>query len=80
MPFRSSTQFHSPMKSLHVLTEPRRSAQHTLPAEVTNAIDNLHGARTGVCEITAVENQVGRGLLQICQDCFERRSIPMNVG
>ena len=79
-PFSASSRFSPAHKSLHVLTEPRRPAQHTLPAEVTNAIDNLHGARTGVCEITAVENQVGRGLLQICQDCFERRSIPMNVG
>ena len=36
-----------------------RVAHHTLPAEIANAIDNLHGARTGICEITAVENQIG---------------------
>jgi hypothetical protein len=53
---------------------------HTLPAEIANAIDNLHGARTGVCEITAVQNQVGSGLAQIGQDCFKRRSISMYVG
>jgi hypothetical protein len=32
----------------------------TLPAKIVNAIDNLDGARTGVREIAAVENQVGR--------------------
>jgi hypothetical protein len=55
-------------------------AHDTLPAEIANAIDNLYGTRTAVCEITAVENQVRRGLLQIRQDCLERRSIPMNIG
>jgi len=55
-------------------------AQHTFPAEIANAIDNLHGARTGVCEITSVENQVRRSLLQIRQNSFKRRSIPMDVG
>jgi hypothetical protein len=50
-----------------------------LPAKIANAIDNLHGARTGVGEITAMENQVGRSLLQIRQNCFKRRSIPMDV-
>ncbi len=46
----------------------------TAPSAWTNA-----HARTGVGEITAVENQVGRGLLQIRQNCFKRRSIPMDV-
>jgi len=55
-------------------------AHHTFPAEVANAIDNLHGARTSVGEITAVENQIGRSLLQIRQNSFKRRSIPMDVG
>jgi hypothetical protein len=55
-------------------------AHHTLPAKIANAIDNFYGTRTGVCEITAVENQVGNGLLQIRQDCFKRCSIPMDVG
>src|SRR5438105_4875002 len=42
-----------------------RVAHHTLPAEITDAIDNLYGTRTGVCKITAMEKQVRRSLLQI---------------
>jgi hypothetical protein len=57
-----------------------RVADHTLPAEIAKAIDNLHGIRTPECEITAVQNQVGSGFAQIRQDCFKRRSIPMYVG
>jgi hypothetical protein len=49
-------------------------------AEIANVIDNLHGARTDVSKIAAVENQIGRSLLQIGQNCFRRRSIPMDVG
>ena len=57
-----------------------RVARDTLPAEIANAIDNLNGARTGVSEITTVKNQVGRGLSQIGENCFERCSVPVNVG
>jgi len=55
-------------------------AHHTVPAEIAYAIDNIHGSCTGVCQVTAVENQVGRGLLQVRQDRFKRRSISMDVG
>jgi hypothetical protein len=55
-------------------------AHHTLPAEIANAIDNFYGTRTGVCEIPSVENQVGRGLLQIRPDCLKRRLISMDIG
>ena len=36
-------------------------------------------SRMVICEIAAVENQVGRGLMQIRQDGFERSSIPADV-
>jgi hypothetical protein len=57
-----------------------RVTDHALPAEIANAVDNLDGARTGVREITAVENQVGRGLLEIGQDCLECGSVSVDVG
>jgi hypothetical protein len=57
-----------------------RVARHAAPSQVAYAIDNVRRARACIREITAVENQVGRGLFQILQDRFESRSIPMNVG
>jgi hypothetical protein len=56
-----------------------RVAHDTLPAKIADAINNLNGARTSVSEITSMENQVGRGLSQIREDCFKCRLIPVNV-
>jgi len=39
-----------------------RIANHALPAEIANAIHNLHGTCSSVSQIAAVEDQVGRGL------------------
>jgi len=57
-----------------------RGAHHTVPAEIAMRSTISTGLAPAVCQITAVENQVGRGLLQIRQDCFKRRSISMDVG
>src|ERR1022692_3821645 len=57
-----------------------RIADHTLPAEIANAIHNLHGTCSGVGQIAAVEDQVGRGLPQIRQDCLERGKVAVDVG
>jgi hypothetical protein len=57
-----------------------RVAHHAVPSQVAYLIDNLRRVRACICQITAVENQVGRGPFQIPQNRFKRRSIPMNVG
>ena len=57
-----------------------RIADHALPAEIANAIHNLGGTRSAVSQIAAVEDQVGRGLPQIRQDCLKRGSVAVDVG
>ena len=57
-----------------------RIANHTLPAEIANAIHNLRGTCSSVSQIAAVEDQVGRGLPQIRQDGLKRGSVAVDVG
>jgi hypothetical protein len=57
-----------------------RIARHAPPAQAADAIRNLRGMRAAIGEIAAVEDQVGRCLAQIRQNCFEGREIAVNVG
>ena len=57
-----------------------RIANHALPAEIANAVHNLHGTRSAVSQIAAVEDQVGRSLPQIRQDCLKGGSVAVDVG
>src|SRR5450759_1229280 len=57
-----------------------RIAGHAWPAEIANAVHDLHGTGTSVSQIAAVEDQVGRSLAQIRQDRFKRGSIAVDVG
>jgi len=55
-------------------------AHHALPAEIANAIHNLHGTCSAVRQIAAVEDQVGRGLPQIRHDRLKRGAVAVDVG
>ena len=55
-------------------------ARYSLPAEVANAIDNLRRTGSGVSQVAAMEDQVGRSLLQIREDCLKRGSVAVDVG
>ena len=57
-----------------------RIANHARPSEIAHPIHNLHRTGTAVRQIAAVQNQVGRGLPQIRQDCLKRGSIAVYVG
>src|SRR6202011_1552292 len=57
-----------------------RIAHHAVPAEIANLVHNLHGTRSAVSQIAAVEDHVGSGLPQIRQDCLKRGSVAVDVG
>ena len=57
-----------------------RIANHALPAKIANLIHNSQGTGSAVSQIAAVEDQVGRGLPQIRQDCLKRGSVAVDVG
>lgn len=56
-----------------------RIANHALPTEIANAIHNFGGTCSTVRQVAAVEDQVGRGLSQIRQDCLKRGSVSVDV-
>ena len=57
-----------------------RIAQHARPAQIADAIHDLHRSRAAVGQIATVENQVGRSLPQIRQDRLERGQVAVDVG
>jgi hypothetical protein len=57
-----------------------RIANHAWPAVIANAIYNLRGICSSVRQIAAMENQVGRCLPQVRQDCLKRGSVAVDVG
>ena len=56
-----------------------RIADHALPAEIANAIYNLHRTRSAVGQVPSVENQIGRSLPQVRQHRLKRSEVAVDV-
>ena len=57
-----------------------RMAKHTVPTEIAYTIHDICGTCPSVSQVAALEDQVGRSLPQIGQDCLKRGSVAVDVG
>ena len=55
-------------------------AKDAIPAKITNVIHNFRWARSAICKIPAMQNEIRLCLLKICENRFECGSVPVNIG
>jgi len=55
-------------------------ANNPRPSKIANAIDDFGGAGSCIGQVAAMKNQIGSGLAQIGQDCFESGTVAVDVG